>query len=367
MRTFRLRAAALAASMAAALALTACTSGAAPTTTGGAGATQAASVLSTANIDKVIATYTGPDSKLPKTFGTPTKKALKVGWSAPRIANELVGRLGSVVEKEIKAQGGTVTTLDADADVAKQVSQMQQFVNDKMDAIVVWPLDATALGPVVKQAKAAGIPVIAMEASPQADGDIGDFTGQVIYGRDLGAYVAASLMAEINPKAKVAVGRFAVPVPSIVYYADRAKYWAEQKGLSVVGIFDNPSDDIAGGESMAGPILAANPELKGFLNYNDATAMGVSAAAKSASRGITSFGQNGEDAGVDAVTAGTSALTYQPPVVQIGKELVAGAYLAQAGQTIPKTVYTGPGTFITKDNVAGAKKMGDLIAAAYPS
>lgn len=349
--------------LATAIALTGCSTGAPKQDAGASNKT--AEVLSVANIDKVMATYTGDVSKLPVSFGEPTKRAAKIGWSSPRTANELVGRLGLSIEKAVTDMGGTLVGYDADADVGRQVGQMQQLINDKVDAIIVWPLDTTALGPVVKQAKAAHIPVIAMEATPNADGDIGDLSGQVIYGRDFGAYVAASLMAQLHPGGEVAVSKFAVPVPSINYYAERASYWAGQKGLKVVGTYDNMSDDVSGGQAMASPIIAKYPGLVGLLSYNDATAMGAMTAAKAASTSLVAFGQNGEDAGVDAVSTGGLGLTYQPPVVDWGRELVRGAYLASNGKEIARAVFTGPGSYISSANSGSAKKMKDIISAAY--
>src|SRR4029078_5009163 len=45
-------------------------------------------------------------------------------------------------------------------DVAVQISQVETFINDKVDAIVLLPFDGAALTPVAKKAMDAGIPVI---------------------------------------------------------------------------------------------------------------------------------------------------------------------------------------------------------------
>ncbi len=358
------------------LALTACSTGQAATTPapaagGSSGAaaspTDPATVLSAANIDAVIRTYPGEVTKLPTTFGTATKGALKIGWSSPRTANELVGRLGAALKDEVAAMGGSFVSYDANGDPAAQVGQVQQLVNDGVSAIVVWPLDATALKPSFKLAKAAGIPILAMEVTPDGSTAIGDVTGQIIYGRDVHAYVAATLMSQLFPGGQYAAAKFAVPVPSINYYAERATFWADKAGMKSVGTFDNPSDDVAGGESMAGPVLSKYPDLAGVLAYNDSTALGTMAAARAAGRTLVAFGMNGEDAGVDGVAGGKIAFSIQPPVLDWAKQLVAGAYLAKAGTTIPKTVFAGVGTVLTAETVAGAKKMGDLITAAYGS
>lgn len=367
----------VAAGAAFALALTGCSSGSsssestaaasAPAAT--AAASEAASgpdsVLSTENIQAVIDAYPGEITKLPTSFGDAEPGALKIGWSEARDANELNNRLTMAIEKEVAKMGGTLTTIDAAGDPGAQVGHIQQLINEGVDAIIVWPLDATALQPSFKAAKAAGIPVIAMEVTPDGSEDLGDITGQVIYGRDQQAYVAATLMSQLFPGGQVATNKFAVPVPSINYYAERAAYWAQQAGLEVVATVDNPSDDVAGGEAMSGPILSKFPDLKGWLAYNDASAAGVTAAARAAGMTVEAFGQNGEDSAIEAIKAGQLGMTLMPPVVDWAKQLVGGAYLAKAGATLPKSVYVGPGTFVSSANVDSAQTLTQVIESAY--
>lgn len=328
----------------------------------------AESVLSAENIASVFASYDGPLADFPETFGVPEAEGgLVIGWSSANDSNELVSRLGRAIEAEVLKTGNTFKTLDAAADVGQQVSQMQQFVNEGVDAIVVWPLDATALLPTIGLAAEAGIPVMAMEASPDGGGDLGDIAGQVLYGRDMQAYVAANLMAQLEPAGQIGVASFAVPVPSVVYYAERVVFHAGEAGLDVVGTVDNPSDDVAGGASVAGPLLAGNPDLVGVIAYNDPTAIGAQTAARAASREIIAFGANGESAGVDAVRGGTTSLTIQPPIVRWAEELVGGAVLAQAGSTIPPVVFVGPGNFVTSANIDDALTLDQLIDNHYGS
>ena len=53
-----------------------------------------------------------------------------------------------------------VIVLDAGGDVARQISQMQDLIQQEVDAIIVWPTDGQALVPAVRNAHRAGIPVI---------------------------------------------------------------------------------------------------------------------------------------------------------------------------------------------------------------
>lgn len=53
-----------------------------------------------------------------------------------------------------------VIVLDAGGDVARQISQMQDLIQQQVDAIIIWPTDGQALVPAVRNAHRAGIPVI---------------------------------------------------------------------------------------------------------------------------------------------------------------------------------------------------------------
>ncbi|MGI4745788.1 MAG: substrate-binding domain-containing protein [Janthinobacterium lividum] len=59
-----------------------------------------------------------------------------------------------------KANGATVLWNSGHMDVNAQISQIQQFINQKVDAIIIAPVNSSTLGPQVEAAKAAGIPVV---------------------------------------------------------------------------------------------------------------------------------------------------------------------------------------------------------------
>lgn len=62
---------------------------------------------------------------------------------------------------EYAAELGVETVvLDAGGDVARQIAQMQDLIQQGVDAIIIWPTNGQAVVPVVRQAFQAGIPVI---------------------------------------------------------------------------------------------------------------------------------------------------------------------------------------------------------------
>jgi ribose transport system substrate-binding protein len=50
--------------------------------------------------------------------------------------------------------------LDAGGDVARQIAQIEDLIQQEVDAIIIWPTNGEAVIPAVRKAKKAGIPVI---------------------------------------------------------------------------------------------------------------------------------------------------------------------------------------------------------------
>ena len=219
--------------------------------------------------------------------------------------------------------------------------------------IFVFALDPGSVQPALKQAKAKDIPVITIDLTFDSTTDIGDFDSQIWQRRDEAAYLGAKEMASrVDEGASVSTIDFAVKVPSIVYSIDRAKYWADKFGLTVAGNGTNPSDDIAGGEKAMTEILGAHPDIAGVIGYNDPSAIGASAAARSQGKTDLVFGgQNGGSDAFEAIKAGrlTYSAKLDPP--SMGKYAAWGLYNLLQGKTVPKTVKAEEPVIVTSDNV----------------
>ncbi len=53
-----------------------------------------------------------------------------------------------------------IVVLDAGGDVARQIGQMQDLIQQRVDAIIIWPTNGQAVIPAIRQAHNAGIPVV---------------------------------------------------------------------------------------------------------------------------------------------------------------------------------------------------------------
>src|SRR6478735_2768416 len=84
-----------------------------------------------------------------------------IGFSAPQADHGWIGAItkGAVAEAK-KYSDVELKQAEGTNDVNVQISQIEQFINDKVDAIVLLPFDGAALTEVATKAMQAGIPVI---------------------------------------------------------------------------------------------------------------------------------------------------------------------------------------------------------------
>ncbi len=67
----------------------------------------------------------------------------------------------SAFEEAAEKQGNVdIVVLDAGGDVARQIGQMQDLIQQNVDAIIIWPTNGQAVIPAIRQAHKAGIPVV---------------------------------------------------------------------------------------------------------------------------------------------------------------------------------------------------------------
>jgi len=68
---------------------------------------------------------------------------------------------GSAFEEAAEANDNVeVVILDAGGDVARQIGQVNNLIQQQVDAIIIWPTNGQAVIPAIRQAHKAGIPVV---------------------------------------------------------------------------------------------------------------------------------------------------------------------------------------------------------------
>lgn len=89
------------------------------------------------------------------------KDTIKIGYSVQTLANPYFVTVVEGFEKYAQEKGIEVVIADGKQDAAVQVSQIENFIAQGVDAIIISPVNGNALEDVVEQAKDAGIVVVA--------------------------------------------------------------------------------------------------------------------------------------------------------------------------------------------------------------
>ena len=277
-------------------------------------------------------------------------KDITIGLAVANLQADFFNQIKQSVEREAKAKGVKVITVDAKGDGATQVSQMEDLITRKVDAIIYIPAGASAAGVPVKAARDAKIPVVAVDRNPpDVPGDTFIATDSVGAARALGEYVGKIT----DGKGKVAIiqGQLGTTPEQ-----DRDKGFNEAlaKFPDLKVVAKQPSNAWMQDEGFAigQDMLQRYPDITVFFGRADALALGAAQAAKVAnlSDKIVVVGFDGDVAGLKAVESGTLNATMTQKTQGMGKQALESALDLIEGKTVPKEQLQ-EAVLTTKENV----------------
>ena len=244
------------------------------------------------------------------------------------------------LEDGLRAQaekdGYQVIITSADFDLNKQISQVEDFISRKVDAIVVCPVDSKGVGPAIEEANKVGIPVFTADIAAEQGNVISHIASDNIAG---GRLAGEFLGKVLNGKGNVAI----INQPAITSVLDRVLGFKEAiskyPGIKIVadvngqGVRDRSLQ-------AAADVLQSHPDLDGIFGINDDSALGALDAVKQFNKkGISIVGYDATDPARKEILAGSSlkADVIQNPKL-IGKTTVDEIKMHFEGKTIPKLV-----------------------------
>jgi len=257
------------------------------------------------------------------------------------------------IEAEAEVVGNVkIITLNGNADIQKQISDVESLITQKVDAIILNPVDKEAGGVLVDKIKDANIPLVEVNTfttndrfdvyvgSREEDAGIqqakwiienlGTEGGNIVY-----------LMGVMGHSAQI--GRKAGFMEGLI---DKYPQWKILSELSCDWQRDR-------GMSITEDWLQRFPEIDLIVSQNDEGVMGALAAVEASDRKgqIQLLGVDGQPDAVEAVLDGRLAFTtFQDMDTQAKKALEVAIGLIE-GKTYPHIVNT-PFVPITKENAA---------------
>jgi len=207
-----------------------------------------------------------------------------IGFSAPAADHGWMGAITSGAQAEAaKLPDVDLKVAEGTNDVNLQISQIEGFINDKVDAIVLLPFDGAALTPVAIKAMEAGIPVINVDRefdSPFAARStiLGDNYGM---GISAGTYICEQLAGKTDAVVAEIAGIDNLPLTK-----DRSDGFAAALSDCGLKVSNRVAADftVQGGEQAAANLLQAAPKIDAIWNHDDDQGVGVMQAIKNSGR-----------------------------------------------------------------------------------
>ncbi|HBF35875.1 MAG TPA: ribose ABC transporter substrate-binding protein RbsB [Firmicutes bacterium] len=235
-----------------------------------------------------------------------------------------------------KKLGCQLIVLDSQNDSAKESSNMEDLIQQKVGAILVNPVDSDAVVNAVKAANNAKIPVLTIDRTANGGSVVTHIASDNIAGGKMaGEYIVKLLkgkgkVVEIQgtPGASAARDRgkgfdgVIAKTPGIKIVAQQEAGFDRQKGLTVM---EN--------------ILQAQPVINAIFCQNDEMALGAIKAIQSAKRtGIIVVGFDATDDGVKAINAGLMTGTIAQQPAMIGSMGIDNAVNVMKGKKVPAAI-----------------------------
>ena len=260
---------------------------------------------------------------------------LKIGMSFQELNNPYFVTMKQALEEAAASIGATVVITDARHDVSKQISDVEDMIQKKIDILLLNPTDSTGVEGAVKSAKKAGVIVVAVDAN--AKGPVDSFVGSKNY--DAGVMACEYMGNAMGGKGDVAIldGIPVVPILERVRGCkDALKKFPDMKIVTTQNGKQERDQALAVTENM----ILANPSLKGIFSVNDGGSMGALAAIEASGKDIKLSSVDGAPEAITAMQKANSkfiATAAQYPRDQIRLAIAMG--LAKKwGANVPATV-----------------------------
>jgi len=236
-----------------------------------------------------------------------------------------------------------------EADVDNQISILEDYINQGIDAIVLAALDSKALIPIVKRAVSRNIPMILIDSGIDSD----DPESFIATDNVLGANMAARMLAKlIGFRGKVALIPF-FPGTSTSIHREKGfkEEIAKYPDIELVAV-QYSQNDMAVAMAITENILTAFPDIDGIFAANEPGAIGASQAilARGLAGKVKIVGFDAAPNEIDALKKNIiQALIVQNPF-KMGYLGVKYAVDVIHGKKVPERVDTGV-TVVTNENL----------------
>lgn len=272
----------------------------------------------------------------------------RIALSVSTLNNPYFISLRDGAQRAAEEAGVELEVSDAQNDAAAQQDDVQNFVTQQFDAILVNPVDPAAITPAIQAANQADIPVLALDRGA-AGGELvttiasDNVEGGRIAGRELVELVGSGPVAQLEG------------IPGTTATRDRGAGFREVvEGQDQVELVASQSANFDRAEALnvTQNILQANRGIKGIFAQNDEMALGaVRALGERAGGEVKVVGFDAIEDALQAIQDGQMNATIAQQPDRIGALGVENATKAMNGESVKEKISVEV-KLVTEENVS---------------
>lgn len=256
-------------------------------------------------------------------------------------------------EEKAAELGARIEVTDCADDVLKQQDAVNAFIEKGVDAIIVIPIDTSAMEPITEACTEAGIPLVYANRNPFGD-EVADVIPEATYFVGSEEFIAGEFQAIAVAEALGNVGNIAILqgelsneaalkrtagveetlaeiAPEIVVLAKEAGNWQRDQGMTITENW----------------LTAYGDDLNAVVANNDEMALGAVQALQAAGRtDVFVFGVDAIEDALEAIEAGTMTGTIKQDMHAQGMGAVEFAVAHVKGEVLDSRVNWIPFTLI---------------------
>ncbi|MEC1716357.1 ribose ABC transporter substrate-binding protein RbsB [Schinkia azotoformans] len=279
-------------------------------------------------------------SEEPATSGenkeAPATDSMKLGLSISTLNNPFFVTLRDGAEAEAKKQGIQITTIDAQNDPAKQISDIEDLIQQGVTALIINPTDSAAVVSAIESANNAGIPVITVDRSAEG----GEVVAHIASDNAAGGKMAGEFILEtLGNKGKI-VELEGIPGSSAARERGEGFHSAVDGVEGVKVVAKQAADfDRAKGLTVMENILQGNKDIQAVFAHNDEMALGaLEALAAAGLKDVLVVGFDATEDAVKAVEDGRMGATVAQKPDLIGQKGVETAISVIKGEKVEEFI-----------------------------
>jgi ribose transport system substrate-binding protein len=317
-------------------------------------------------------TTTGGGNNAPtnNTGNDETGDTITIGFSGPAADHGWLGAINSAaIAEAAKYPDIDLIVAEGTNDANLQISQVESFINDGVDAIVLLPTDGAALTEVAIKAMEAGIPVINVDREFSSTFAarttiLGDNYGM---GVSAGTYICEKLGGQSDAVVAEIAGIDSLPLTQ-----DRSRGFADALDDCGLEVSARVAADftVQGGEAVTSQLLASEPKIDAIWNHDDDQGIGVLAAIEAAGRSeFFMVGGAGSKNAMELIQSGDSVLeaTIIYPSTQAADGIRLARLIAQNKALADLVEVEVPNRIVLSAPVVTAENVEKYLPTAFAS